>query len=798
MKLKLLFIALLQIVCFARLEAAYVPLTVTSGYNADVIANGVGTGLATTTNDVDGVNYCYFSNGWQQLSTSTPATTGLPATGVINSLVTSGLTFQLANYTGNNDLRITSTGNGTLVFQTPQAAQNFYLAAVSGSGSSTATVQINFSDGTNQSSTITVADWYGGANAAITGFQRMNRSTMALDNNTSPVGPNIYQYSFSIPVANQTKLISSVLVTRTGGSATTSVLNVFAASIQQSTITCAAPTSPTATNITTTTAQLDWAQVGTPGQWQIKYGAPGFNVATAGTAVFTATKPYTLNPPLTLGTSYDYYVRAVCGANDTSAWSPVTSFTTLCNPPAVVSKKDSFSCGTSAVNLEATTVSGASIKWYAALTGGTALATGNIYTTPVISTTTNYYITAISGTCESSPRQMVTATIRAIPVVNIGNDTTICPGVSYTFNAGNAGASYLWSTGETTQSVTKNAAGTYIVGVTVNGCIKRDTIIVTPGITPVNIMADTVNLCNGAVANLNAGNAGSSYVWSPGGATTQVVPTSAQGNNSVVIKSIHGCVITSHSFVKLRPLPVNNLGNDTLICQSATIVLNAGNPGYNFSWSTGAATQTINASDSATYIVTVTTPYNCVNVDSLHIGYLPSPKIEGFNFVPRFYDEMGKVDFSPLNPTNVNTYEWNFGDGSLIVTQMNPSHIYTTSGEFDVSLKVINNCTDYTTSQKISVGLPPVTGIGSVNINSSLLKLYPNPARSVLTISNGGADFMMEDVFVYNTLGAEVFHGKYNKENVVELGVSQFANGLYLLKVVTDKGIVSGKFQVTK
>ena len=166
-------------------------------------------------------------------------------------------------------------------------------------------------------------------------------------------------------------------------------------------VSCAAPTLATATSITTTTASLNWTQTGTPAQWQIKYGAPGFNVNTGGTSIFTSTKPYTLNPPLVTASSYDYYVRAVCGAGDTSLWSPVTNFTTLCQAPVISSYADSFNCGTGAVTLTAATVSGASIKWYAALTGGTALATGNNYTTPVISTTTNYYITAISGTCES-------------------------------------------------------------------------------------------------------------------------------------------------------------------------------------------------------------------------------------------------------------------------------------------------------------------------------------------------------------------------------------------------------------
>ena len=392
---------------------------------------------------------------------------------------------------------------------------------------------------------------------------------------------------------------------------------------------------------------------------------------------------------------------------------------------------------------------------------------------------------------------MVTSQIRPIPIVNIGNDTTICPGVSYTFNAGNAGGSFLWSSGETSQTITKNAAGSYNVKVTVNQCSQKDTIIITPGITPVNVLVDTTNICNGDVAILNAGNAGSSYLWTPGGATTQSINVNAQGNYSVNIKSIHGCIITGNTFLKIRPLPVSNLGNDTLICESATILLNAGNAGYNFSWNTGSNSQTINVMDSGTYIVTVTTPYNCVNIDDIHIGFLPSPRIEGFNFVPKFYDAIGKIDFSPLNPTNVSSYEWNFGDGSPTVTQMNPSHTYTSSGEFTVFLKVINDCTDYTVSQKINVGLP-VTGVNAVNKNGLSLNVYPNPSRDLLRINNGGADYKLEDVWVYNTFGTVMYHGKADSAVETQLPVASFANGIYTLKVLTNKGYVNQQFQVIK
>lgn len=560
---------------------------------------------------------------------------------------------------------------------------------------------------------------------------------------------------------------------------------------------CSTPTVPTATSITATTASLDWTQTGTPGQWQIKYGAAGFNVNTAGTSIFTAAKPYTLNPPLSSLTSYDYYVRAVCSAGDTSAWSVVKNFTTLCNAPSVVSKKDSFNCGTGSVTLEATTTSGASIKWYPSLTGGTALATGNTYNTPTISATTTYYIAAVSGTCESTPRQAVVATIRPIPTVNIGHDTTICPGISYTLNAGNAGGTYIWAPGgQTTQTITTNAVGQYSVIVTVNKCVNKDTIIITPGTAPVNNLADSTNLCQGAITTLNAGNAGSTFIWTPGGATTQSITVNAGGTYAVDIRSIHGCKITSSSYVKMRPLPVNHLGNDTAICGSASVLMDAGNAGYNYLWNTGATSQTINSSDSGTYSVTVTSPYSCVNKDTIHIAYLPEPRTEGFNFILKFNEELGKVMFAPLNPTNVNSYEWNFGDNTPLVTAMNPTHVYAASGHYNVTLKVYNDCSDFSLSQVINVDL--TTGIATVNGNNIDLVIYPNPAKSVLNISNQSLDYRMEDVMIFNAVGAMVYHQKADSKASHQLSVEHFTSGVYFVRILTDKGFVNQQVQILR
>ena len=82
------------------------------------------------------------------------------------------------------------------------------------------------------------------------------------------------------------------------------------------------------------------------------------------------------------------------------------------------------------------------IRWYAAASGGSILATGATFTTPNLTTTTSYYVVAYNGTCESDVRTQVTITVNQIPssvAVALGtpaNGTTHYVAVSYTAVAG--------------------------------------------------------------------------------------------------------------------------------------------------------------------------------------------------------------------------------------------------------------------------------------------------------------------------------------------------------------------------
>lgn len=79
----------------------------------------------------------------------------------------------------------------------------------------------------------------------------------------------------------------------------------------------------------------------------------------------------------------------------------------------------------------------------------------------------------------------LTVTMNPLPVVDLGEDQTICAHTSITLDAGNSGATYLWSTGATTQTIVVDSTGIGIgaanfwVQVTDNnGCTGTDEITI--------------------------------------------------------------------------------------------------------------------------------------------------------------------------------------------------------------------------------------------------------------------------------------------------------------------------------
>ncbi|MES2848976.1 MAG: T9SS type A sorting domain-containing protein [Bacteroidota bacterium] len=192
--------------------------------------------------------------------------------------------------------------------------------------------------------------------------------------------------------------------------------------------------------------------------------------------------------------------------------------------------------------------------------------------------------------------------------------TSICPGGSIQLCAPAGLASYLWSTGETTQCITVSAAATYSVTVTnANGAGSTCNLQITVNTPPPCNITGNGAICPGGSTQLCAPAGLASYSWSTG-ATSQCITVKTGGTYSVTVTDANGCSSTGSKNVIVNSLPSCNI----TVCTSSTGNLQLCAPAglASYLWSTGATTQCITVSASGTYSVTVTNSYGCSNTCS--------------------------------------------------------------------------------------------------------------------------------------------------------------------------------------
>jgi hypothetical protein len=177
--------------------------------------------------------------------------------------------------------------------------------------------------------------------------------------------------------------------------------------------------------------------------------------------------------------------------------------------------------------------------------------------------TRDYIVEVIDGMV--SMFDTVTVNVLPKPEVNIGEDAVICGEGSIELNAGNEGAAYLWSTGETSQTITvQEAAGSGVKTVWVevtneSGCSNADTIEIDFAALPVVELGNDTSFCaqDGSYIVLDAGNEGAAYSWSTGDTDqTLTVDTLTLGYGShdisVEVTDDKGCMGTDEVTVELK------------------------------------------------------------------------------------------------------------------------------------------------------------------------------------------------------------------------------------------------------
>ncbi|MBW3519941.1 MBG domain-containing protein [Flavobacterium sp. NKUCC04_CG] len=382
----------------------FVPIKIVSGFNADVIANGIGPVSRSTTHRFDIDGFTLMSRDFVAEPGNTALTFGLPIDGRIIASYDPSLIFQLNPYSQNNSLRLEgSVRSGDLVFQTPENATRIVLLTAAGNAIGSRarfSGEIRFTDNTIQLfNDLYVEDWYSWGGSAPTVTYGMGRVSF-LDNlvEESRDFPRLFGVHIDLSVSNYYKKISSIHVFKT--STTTEVLNIMAVTVKK-TPDCFQPTNIKIDNISTNQATISWDAAIVAPNLGYEYEIRTSGVAGSGNSGLVASGAVSNSSilqdiaNLISSTEYFVYVRSKCTATSFSNWSLNKRFETRCLTPTVVATGD-VSCQPVALNLTATTTDG-EIRWYDSPTSNTVLHRGENYTTPVLSESKYYYVEGASS-----------------------------------------------------------------------------------------------------------------------------------------------------------------------------------------------------------------------------------------------------------------------------------------------------------------------------------------------------------------------------------------------------------------
>jgi gliding motility-associated-like protein len=159
--------------------------------------------------------------------------------------------------------------------------------------------------------------------------------------------------------------------------------------------------------------------------------------------------------------------------------------------------------------------------------------------------TTGSFVISNAGTYSLAVTQQgctladtITVVYNPLPVINLGNDTTLCNGVEKLLEAtGNGQAeTYLWQDGSTAGSYNVRGTGNYFVTVTSNGCSSRDSITIKYLFKPAFALGNDTSICTGEKIELIPGVADAAYQWQDG----SIAPT-----YTVVTPGVYSVTVTN-------------------------------------------------------------------------------------------------------------------------------------------------------------------------------------------------------------------------------------------------------------
>jgi hypothetical protein len=358
------------------------------------------------------------------------------------------------------------------------------------------------------------------------------------------------------------------------------------------------------------------------------------------------------------------------------------------------------------------------------------------------------------------------------PLINLGPDVLVCNGTPQLLDAGPGLASYLWSTGETTQSILVSTSGNIGLSVTdSSGCINSDSVLITFSTTPVVALGADIIACQNETVILDAGSGFAGYLWNDGSFQSTLNVTS-NGTYTVTVSNSDGCTGSDSIAVAFVPNPVVTLYGDTTLCDGNTLILDADTIFAGYLWSDGSFDHFITVTSAGTYWVEVADINGCTGSDTIVVSFyaqVPVPVIS-------------QINSSTLQSSSPTGNQWYQVPGGLIAGATGQTYSPPQNGTFYVIVTDVNGCES-----------APSPDFGFINtgihgISGATVSVYPNPVSNNINIVSNGIPEAFITVTLMNLAGKIIMTGLQPANQFCTINVEGVASGTYYLRLETGSG----------
>ena len=319
----------------------------------------------------------------------------------------------------------------------------------------------------------------------------------------------------------------------------------------------------------------------------------------------------------------------------------------------------------------------------------------------------NYIVTATNdGGCK---KEIPVELQQKILTTNLGWSDKSCLGPNdgsafAVILEGTAPFSYLWSNGQSTDTITNLPTGDYAVTITdANNCSTIDTISIGQNSISTNlqiIKAACSGLPNGkASVNISAGQYPFTVEWDGTITNNYYNYSLSSGMHIVKITDAQGCQATQSFAIDSVPfaikvLPLSSSCNDINTgAAQATII--EGTPPYLYQWSNGTYSDTLNA-PAGNYNVTVVDGNKCKSINEVEILSTIQTTATTTDLLC-FSDHNGAATVFATAGTPPYTYQWDIGIYTPTITNLS-------SGTYSVLIQDSMGCN---TIKQIEINSPP-------------------------------------------------------------------------------------------